>query len=218
MLEMIGEWVWLLWSCAGCFLGKYNRRYVENVLKFHDYREQSRLLKPMVWELLNGVLWGVAAALYERIPDKIVFGLLCSVLLGIAAIDLFVYEIPPELNGIIACLGILRIFTDFGHWPSYVTGSLFAGGIFLLVYLVTGKKGIGGGDIKLMAAAGLLLGAPKILYALFFGCVLAVLVQLPLKWFCKKNSTFALGPYLVAGIGGMVWFGDKILQWEQLLG
>lgn len=218
MLETIGKWDWLIWSCAGVVLGKYGRRYVENVLTDQDWGERFWLMKPLVWELINGLLWGVTAVLYESAADKIVFGLLSTLLLVIAAIDFCIYEIPPVSNGMIAGLGMIRIFADLGHWPSYITGSLLAGGIFLLVYLVTGKKGIGGGDIKLMAAAGLLLGAPKILYALFFGCVLAVLVQLPLKWIWKKNSTFALGPYLALGIGLMVWFDDKIVQWEYLLG
>ena len=216
-MEMIGEWAWLFWSCAGIFLGKYGRRYMENVLKLHDCREQIWLMKPSVLELLNGLLWGITAVLYERIADKILFGVLCSVLMGIAAIDFCIYEIPPVLNGIIACLGILRILMDLHHWNMYIIGSLLGGGIFLLVYLVTGKKGIGGGDVKLMAAAGLVVGVQKIFWALFFGCLIAVLVQLPLKLFGKKNSTFALGPFLALGIGVMVWFGDKILQWEYLL-
>ena len=218
MLEIIGKSGWLFWGCAGVFFGRYGRRYIENGLKLRDYGERIWMMKPLVWELLNGVLWGITAVLYERIADKIIFGLLCSVLLGIAAIDICIYEIPPVLNGIIACLGVLRILMDLHHWNMYITGSLLGGGIFLLVYLCSGEKGIGGGDVKLMAAAGLVLGVQKIFWALFLGCLIAVLIQLPLKLFGKKNSTFALGPYLALGIGGMVWFGDKIVQWEYLLG
>lgn len=218
MLEMIGKYSWLVWGCVGVFLGRYGRRYVENFLKSREYKGGFGLLNSPVLELTNGLLWGITAVVYESIADKVIFGVLCSVLLEIAVIDFSVYEIPPVLNGMIAFLGLVKLVMDLQHWPLYATGSLLGGGIFLLVYLVTGKKGIGGGDIKLMTAAGLLLGVQKIFFALFFGCVLAVLVQLPLKWFWKKNSTFALGPYLAAGIGLMVWFGDIILQWEHLLG
>ncbi len=212
MLEMMGKYSWLVWSCVGVLLGRYGRRYVENFLGSHNCEEVFRLLNPPVPELINGLLWGVTAVLYESVADKVIFGVLCSVLFAIAVIDFFVYEIPPALNGLIACLGLVKLVTDMQYWPSYVMGGLLGGGIFLLVYLVTGKKGIGGGDVKLMAAAGLVLGMPKLFFALFFGCAFAVLVQLPLKLFGKKNSTFALGPYLVIGIGLMVWFGDKLLQ------
>lgn len=218
MLEMIGKCGWLFWGCFGTALGRYGRRYVEDVRKAHDCRAGFRLVQPPFFELINGLLWGITVILYEQMADKIIFGLLCSVLLGIAVIDFSVFEIPPELNGIIVCLGILRIATDLQHWSMYITGSLLGGGIFLLVYLVTGKRGIGGGDVKLMAAAGLLLGPEKIFLALFLGCVSAVVVELPRKYKKKKNSTFALGPYLAFGIGVAVWFGDKIIQWKCLPG
>lgn len=218
VVEMIGKCSWILWSCVGAFLGKYCRRYVTYFLRLRNCESGFRILVFPFPELLNGLLWGVVAALYESTSDKAVFGMLSSLLFGIAVIDFLSYEIPPVLNGMVACLGFVKIATDLQHWPLYVAGSLLGGGIFLMVYLVTGKRGIGGGDIKLMAAAGLVLGVSKIFPALFLGCILAVLVQLPLKWFWKKNSTFALGPYLVVGIGLMVWFGDIILQWEHLLG
>lgn len=218
MLEKIGEMSVLLYFCCGIAVGKLCSLYVIGYLKKRGVRESKKVLYSPAPEIAHGLLWGITALARQQQGNTPVYCLLCSVLFGIAVVDFYIYEIPLLCNGIIAGLGLLQIGLDAPHSASYLMGAFLGGGLFLLVYLLTRKRGIGGGDVKLMAAAGLLLGAPKILYALFFGCLIAVLVQLPLKWFCKKNSTFALGPYLVVGILGLVWFGDKILQWEQLLG
>ena len=218
MLEVLGEFVWLFVGCFGIPVGRYGSKYLSYYLKKRGWRESVPMLVSPFPELTNGMLWGISAILCDGLPEIILSCVLLSVLYGIAVTDHCIYEIPARLNGIIACLGVVRILTDAQNLYSYVLGGVFAGGLLLLVYLVTGRRGIGGGDIKLMAASGLFLGSSWVLYALFFGCVLAVAVELPRKVFGKRNSTFAFGPYLALGIGAMVWFGDKILQWEYLLG
>lgn len=60
----------------------------------------------------------------------------------------------------------------------------------------------GGGDIKLIAVCGFLLGWKAILLAAFFavvGCGLVSMVRLALKK-VNKGDHIAFGPYLAAGI------------------
>lgn len=53
-------------------------------------------------------------------------------------------------------------------------------GAMLVLYLF---KGVGGGDVKLMAGFSLLAGYPGIIYCLFFGCLAAgALMLAPLAW------------------------------------
>ena len=84
---------------------------------------------------------------------------------------------------------------------SGVVGFLLAGFIFLTVYLVS-RKGLGGGDVKLMAVSGLYLGFNGVLPAMLYGSVLAALVSLTLivmKKITPKDS-IPLVPFLYVGM------------------
>lgn len=76
------------------------------------------------------------------------------------------------------------------------------GGFFCvsLVFLITAKitGGIGGGDVKLIAACGFVLGAANVAIGTVLGLSLFILVWL-LPFYRKKNQAFALAPFL--GIG-----------------
>ena len=60
--------------------------------------------------------------------------------------------------------------------------------------------GMGGGDIKLMAAAGLVLGLPAGIFATILGLLLVLAYSVFLK-ICKKTQVIAvpLVPFLSAG-------------------
>ena len=80
-------------------------------------------------------------------------------------------------------------------------GLLSGGGLFLLVYLIS-RKGLGGGDVKFMAAAGLYLGLYGVIPAMFLGSILAamfVLILLLLKKI-KRKDTIPLTPFLSIGM------------------
>ena len=55
-----------------------------------------------------------------------------------------------------------------------VLGFLMGGGMFLFVYIVS-RKGLGGGDVKFMAATGLFVTINKILGVMLYGSILAAL-------------------------------------------
>jgi prepilin signal peptidase PulO-like enzyme (type II secretory pathway) len=80
-------------------------------------------------------------------------------------------------------------------------GLLVGGGLFILVYLLS-RKGLGGGDVKFMAAAGLFLGVGKTIPAMLYGSVLAALTGLVLILLKKigRRDTMPLAPFLYAGI------------------
>lgn len=90
--------------------------------------------------------------------------------LVITVIDERTQEIPFALNVVIGVLGIIRILFDREHLLDYLI-RLFCVSTFMLLLLIIGRaiKGVdafGGGDIKLMAAAGLFMGW-KMLYLHF---------------------------------------------------
>ena len=82
-----------------------------------------------------------------------------------------------------------------------VLGLAAAGGLFLIVYLIS-RKGLGGGDVKFMAVSGLYLGFNGSLSAIFCGTVLAALTGLALILNKKitRKDTIPLAPFLYAGM------------------
>jgi len=82
-----------------------------------------------------------------------------------------------------------------------VLGFAFSGGLFMLVYVIS-KKGLGGGDVKFMAAAGLYLGFDGAISSVFIGTVIAALtggLLIILKKIGRKDP-IPLVPFLYAGI------------------
>jgi len=80
-------------------------------------------------------------------------------------------------------------------------GFAIGGGLFLLVYLISGK-GLGGGDVKFMAAAGAYLGFGGTIPAVLYGSILAALTGLTLILLKKigRKGTIPLIPFLYIGI------------------
>jgi len=119
----------------------------------------------------------------KRIPNALVLVMIFGWLMLMALIILFNAE-----NG-------LRFLSDS------IFGLLTGGGLFLLIYVVS-RKGLGGGDVKFMAAAGLYLGFAETVPAIFYGTLLAAvtgLILFILKRLGRKD-TFPLVPFLFIGI------------------
>ena len=78
-----------------------------------------------------------------------------------------------------------------------------------------GPGAFGGGDIKLMAAAGLFLGWQHTLLAMFFGILGGGFYGMYLLAARKadKKDHFAFGPFLCVGIVLALLFGDPVLAW-----
>jgi leader peptidase (prepilin peptidase)/N-methyltransferase len=74
---------------------------------------------------------------------------------------------------------------------------------------------MGGGDIKLMAAAGVFLGWKGILVALLAGSLIGALVSIALMIARKKGrkDMIPFGPFLCFGIMIAVLYAPKLLDW-----
>ncbi|MDD6571552.1 MAG: A24 family peptidase [Thermoflexaceae bacterium] len=152
--------------------------------------------------MVNGV--NVLSALYC---------LAFTILLVIAVIDWRTYEIPPSLNLMLGCLGVIRIILDFSHLLDYLIGFCVVSGFLYLLVLATHGRGMGGGDVKLMAAAGLFIGWKNIILALALGSILGSIIHIVLMTTCSKDRVLAFGPYLSAGIVIAMLYGDQLISW-----
>lgn len=109
-------------------------------------------------------------------------------------------KIPPGCILFLGGLGILQLLWALPRWPEWI-GGFFGVSIFLFAgFALTDGKGMGGGDVKLMAAAGLFLGWERILWAFFVGGLLSAGAFALRKMRGESKRKMALGPYLAAGM------------------
>lgn len=173
---------------------------------------------PLV-EASNGILylWIFAVHGYQWV--SLIYCAMASALLTLSVIDARTREIPFGINIFLALTGLVRLALDYQHWYLYVIGAVCVSGFLGILYLCSKGRAIGGGDIKLMGACGLILGWKLILLAFFAGCVLASVIHLFRMWFSGAERVLAMGPYLSAGIFLSALYGGNIIQWYlSLLG
>ena len=144
----------------------------------------------------------------------ILYGVAGAMLVSLSVVDWNTRYIPFEWNVIIFLCGLIRIFADFSNWLEYVIGLFAVSGFLFLVDRISVpllKKrysgmdmeidhAIGDGDIKLMAATGLLIGWKLNLLALAIGCIAGSVIHLGLMMIKKGERQLALGPYLSLGV------------------
>ena len=131
------------------------------------------------------------------------------------------YALPGGLFGMrwaallaLAVCGAVSVLLSPADWLPHVIGALCVSvPMFLLCLVIDGA--FGGGDIKLMAAAGLFLGWQNTLLAMFFGIVFGGIYGIYLLAAKKagKKDHFAFGPFLCAGIVIAMLFGGPVLEW-----
>ena len=211
--------------CPQC---SYQIRWYDNipVLSYLFLRGRCRgcgvrisLQYPLV-ELINGVL---TLLLYLRFGPTVAFAVLflfCSSLVVITFIDIEHQIIPDEisLSGIV--IGFILSFFIKGHsWTNSLLGILLGGGSLLLVaygyQLLTGKDGMGGGDIKLLAMMGAFLGWKAIPFIIFASSLVGSIVGVSIMLLQKKDSKLAIpfGPYLAFGAILYIFYGRPLISW-----
>lgn len=164
-------------------------------------------------EALNALMWLLAGFIFAG--DWLKVALYCalfSLLMVIAVIDWRTFEIPNGLNLALLVLGIIRIVTDLSNWKLYLIGMVCVSLFFLLIWFVTGGAGIGMGDVKLMGAAGLLLGWRNIVLGMFVGCIIGAVIHM-IRMKRGAGRRLAFGPYLAAGSWLAALFGDMAIAW-----
>ncbi len=174
---------------------------------------------PLV-ELLNGLL---TLALFLRFGPTLTFialFLFCSSLVVITFIDIEHQIIPDEISlpGIVIGV-VFSFFLPWQTWLNSLLGILLGGGSLLLVAYgyqwLTGKEGMGGGDIKLLAMMGAFLGWKSIPFIIFASSLVGSVVGVTMMLIQKKDSKLAIpfGPYLAFGAVLYIFYGRQIIQW-----
>ena len=167
-------------------------------------------------EATNGIVYVIVFLVHGFNAVSILMCFAFSIFLVISVIDWRTFEIPFSLNVAIGVLAVIRIILDHKNLLDYLIGFCVISG-FMLICLFIGRaiKGIdafGGGDIKLMAAAGMMLGWKAIIIAFVMGCILGSVIHLLRMKLTNEDHVLAMGPYLAAGILLAALWGDSLLQ------
>jgi len=196
------------------------------IISFLLLRGRCRSCKnPISWrypavELLNGLGYFSILHCFGPTPATLIYAIFFSCLVVIAFIDL-AHQIIPDvitLPGIPLSVLAAATVLPTGFLNS-LQGLVLGGGLFYLIYglslLLFKKEGMGGGDIKLIAMIGALLGWKEVLLAIFSASVIGSVVGLILigMHLRGRSDPIPFGPFLVIGALISLFFGNNIFDW-----
>ena len=169
-------------------------------------------------ELANTLLWLLAARFCGFNPDLPLSCALLSALLALSIIDARTQEIPFGFNVFIGVLALLRTGASVynGGVSAALPHIIGAAAIFLplyIIYIVSGRRAVGGGDVKLVLTTGLFLGWQLIVLGFFAGCFLGAVIHSIRMRLSGVGRVLALGPYLAAGLSLSLLFGKSAITW-----
>lgn len=163
------------------------------------------------------------STVYPWVFSVIFHLMIVSGLLVIFATDIK-YRIIPD--GILLLLIIITVIMRIYQFPNllffnyFLTGAVFFI-LFLVLFLGTGGKGMGFGDVKYAFFMGLILGFPKIIVGFYVAFLTGAFISLILLMLGKKKmkSTVPFGPFLALATFIALFFGDKLwVIFRRLLG
>lgn len=163
--------------------------------------------------LAGGVPLLFLCAFLCRENGRLLEGVVLTAFLWTAAVfDYYYGLIFDRLTFPMALFAVGFHFHGIADAPNLLLGA-FAGGAPLLVMAILTNGGMGGGDVKLMAAGGLWLGWQGALLALaiasWFGGLAAIFLLASGRRNRKEPMVF--GPFLSVGIWSAFFFGAELL-------
>lgn len=172
---------------------------------------------PATYPLVEAVTALAWVAVYARFGPTWAFAqgaVLLTLLVAVTVIDLRHHLIPNRLLlAGAAVAGPLTLGAGLVPWADALLGAMTCGGLLLAVAVLS-RGGMGGGDVKLGALLGLVLGWRLGLLALAVGFVAGALVAsaLLLSGRKRRRDAIAFGPFLAAGAAVALFSGHAVLH------
>ena len=159
----------------------------------------------LIWFLygLVYIVFFVALAVYDAkwflLPDRVVFPLT-----ALAASQVVVTSV--------------WLHSWAAMWQP-LAGAAIISGLFWAIFQVSRGEWIGGGDVKLAVALGLIAGTPlRALLVIFVASLLGTLISLPGLFKGAKDGWtrhVPFGPYLLAGCFLVILYADRLIDWYE---
>ena len=177
---------------------------------------------PLV-EFLNAALYAAVLWRFGLEWYTAVYCIFCSALILITFIDLDFQIIPDRITlpGIPIALiaGSLLMpdpFVGFSllGFKASIIGFLVGGGLFYAIAVLS-RGGMGGGDIKMMAMVGALMGWKSVLLTTFVGSLTGAVfgIFIMIAQGKGRKTKIPFGPFLAVGSLVTLFFGREIFNW-----
>ena len=185
-------------------------RYCNTVISFRY---------PLI-EIISGLFSLLVFVKFGFTLEGIIYFAFISSMIVITLIDIDHRVIPD----VISIPGIPVFFATSFVLPSItyidsLIGILAGGGSLLLVAwlynLITKKDGMGGGEIKLLALIGALIGWKGVLFTIFVSSAVGTVSGIIIMLLTKKNMKLAIpfGPFLAFGAVLYIFYGPRLIYW-----
>jgi leader peptidase (prepilin peptidase)/N-methyltransferase len=150
--------------------------------------------------LLNALIVWRVVSLYGV---SLTIGMICliiSILVSAIFVDYFHYILPDGYNLTIFIIGVGYVILHHQHWLKLIEGAVILTVIFLVLMIISGGK-LGGGDLKMVAGLGLILGMNGLMQYLLVSFLTASLLCffLLVFKFKKSDDIIPFGPFLAVG-------------------
>ncbi len=160
-----------------------------------------------------GLLWA-SMYVYIGLQLELVTAILFLCMLHIVVVsDLWYMIIPNQVLLFFTPLFLILTFiSPDDTLKESLLGALVAFGLLYLIYVLS-HGGLGGGDVKLFAVLGLVLGIHLILLTLFIACVLGSMVGGTLIFIRKIRRTepIPFGPFIAVAAVIAYVYGEQII-------
>ncbi len=180
-----------------------------------------------VIEALTGLLFAVFLDRFGLGPKGFLYLYLALVLLAQGVID-FRYRIIPDLLtlpaigvAVVASAFFPEIHGEGAHgaalWAS-LKGVLLGGGFLYAVGSIAEwimkKEAMGGGDVKLLAAIGGVVGWRGVVWTIFVSALVGSIIGVWEKYLCKKGDGYIpYGPFLGLAAFLYLFVGPQTIEW-----
>ena len=132
-----------------------------------------------------------------------------------AVMDYYTLEVRHRFIFLIGLLGLLQYILTGSPTLFEMLVGFFAASLSLLLISILTQGSIGGGDIKLLASCGLMLGYSNVLLGTFLAIVIGGVYGIFLLTLGRKHKKDALPfvPFLAIGLGISYLWGSPIISW-----
>ncbi len=179
--------------------------------KCRDCNNNISTIYPAI-EIITALLLLAGFSKFGLTFDFLIYFLVAPALVIITAVDIKHQIIPDIITLPGLALGLIAGSYSIGYVNSFM-GFLLGCGLFYLAALLS-NGGMGGGDIKYIAAAGAFVGWKKVLLIIFIGAVLGTCVGLFQIGFQKKTrkNIIPFGPLLALATLITLFHGNLLIK------
>lgn len=194
------SYIWLWGKCRAC-------------------RKPISIRYPLV-EIITGLFACITAIKFGISYEALIYFIFIAALIVTTFIDIDHQIIPDIISLPGIAIGLLfSIVFESLHYKDSLIGILIGGGSLFLIawgyHFFTGKDGMGGGDIKLLAMIGAFIGWKGVFFTIFVSSATGSIIGIMLMLIKQKDLKLAVpfGPFLAIGAILYIFFGPELLSW-----